>query len=363
MKIFTLALLCLMGFALAHAQPQDANYQIDNGQPQSVYQSQTSWDETQYFGPSAPGTLEKVYVYLYGESPAHDTLRIVADPGDNYLPATWWVTSLVPYASYAQIPFDYNGTAGWYEFDVSEYNIRLGGMNRVGVQHLIKSGGPYFVFDSDGRTENFGSFLVDVFKPNTNFYNIRGTLINVAGGDFLIRLKVDWDYGSADAPRPKAFLNDVTNEKNLTNSNGEPFKAVSLTVKDFDGDGWEDVVTTNAFLKNIGGQFEDVSEQYSGVPNGNSTFADIDGDGMLDVLVTSGASLKIAYRNSEGAYDVVTPENMNIDEPIMTALLLDYDLDGQLDIFIARNRRTVNGQKYITMINFSEITGIVNLKI
>ncbi|GAB5465813.1 MAG: hypothetical protein Kapaf2KO_12490 [Candidatus Kapaibacteriales bacterium] len=304
------------------------------------------WDETQYFHPASTGTLEKVYIYLHGDQPASDTIRIVKDPTDGYLPTTWWVSSLVPYSSYVQIPINYNGTSGWYEFDVSQYNIEIGGLNRVGIQHLIKQNGPYFVFDDDGRRYNLGSWLVDVFTPNPNFFNIPGTIINQAGGDFLIRLKIAWDYDDENGQPSEYIFTEVTKEVGLLDNEGNTLSAVMMSVYDINNDGYEDVFTNNQFFINESGTLVDKSTDYSDIPNGRKTFADIDMDGNLDIMVTNGSAREyICFGNEDGGFEITQPNVMNKDEPLMTALLLDYNNDGLLDIYIARNRRTVSGQE------------------
>jgi len=346
MRKYLVVVISLFGIYLASAQPQDANFFYDNGSAAGSYTNATSFDETQMFAPAAPGKLEKVYVFFAGTTANRDTLRIVKDPTDGYTPSTWWVSGLLTYSTYVSIPFDYPGEPGWYEFDVSDYNIEIGGLNRVGVQHLIKSGGPYFTVDTDGRTDPLGPWITDVFTPNPEFYNIAGSMVSQAQADFIIRLKVDWKYGEEGALPPEPTLVDVTTEAKLLNNEGNFFSSPMLTVHDLDGDGWEDVIIGNTFLRNENGEFIDVSDQYAEIAGGRKTFGDLDGDGVEDIVVAAGQGNDFIYYGSttEG-YSEQTPSSLQKQEPITTVLLLDYDADGLLDIFVARGRTSKDGQE------------------
>jgi hypothetical protein len=125
-------------------------------------------------------------------------------------------------------------------------------------------------------------------------------------------------------------------------------------VDDFDGDGLLDIVCSAwglrdplRFLKNLGdGRFDDRSSAagLDGIVGGlNLNHADYDGDGDLDLLVLRGAWLgdqgripnSLLRNRGDGSFDDVTEEAGILSfAPTQTAAWADYDLDGDLDLFI-----------------------------
>ncbi|HMB71197.1 MAG TPA: CRTAC1 family protein [bacterium] len=136
----------------------------------------------------------------------------------------------------------------------------------------------------------------------------------------------------------------------LTTSN----HAGGAAVDDFDGDGFLDIVTTTSFpsgqmlyYRNRGdGTFEERTEaagllgQVGGL---NLVHADYDNDGHLDLLVLRGGWLfaegrhprSLLRNRGDGTFEDVT-ETAGLGEtyPSQTAAFADYDLDGDLDLFI-----------------------------
>jgi len=124
---------------------------------------------------------------------------------------------------------------------------------------------------------------------------------------------------------------------------------------DFDGDGLLDLVTSSIFpceplryYRNDGaGGFEERTEEagLSGQLGGlNCLQADYDGDGWLDVLVLRGAWMGAQYgrqRNSllrndgQGHFeDVTVAAGLDSAFPTQAGAWADYDLDGDLDLYI-----------------------------
>ncbi|MGQ0723090.1 MAG: CRTAC1 family protein [Candidatus Eiseniibacteriota bacterium] len=135
---------------------------------------------------------------------------------------------------------------------------------------------------------------------------------------------------------------------------------------DFDGDGFLDVVTSTSlptgpmhYYRNRGdGTFEDRTEAVglSGQVGGlNLVHADYDGDGRLDVLVLRGGWLlehgcqpRSLLRNLGDRFVDVTVE-AGLDGgryPSQTAAFADYDLDGDLDVFIGNEAVIRSEWKY-----------------
>jgi len=132
-------------------------------------------------------------------------------------------------------------------------------------------------------------------------------------------------------------------------------------VEDFDGDGLPDVVTSTwdpagglRFLRNDGrGGFEDQSETagLAGMLGGlNLVQADYDGDGDVDLLVLRGAWLgergripnSLLANDGSGRFTDVTLE-AGLGEaraPTQAAAFGDYDLDGDLDLYVGNESTT-----------------------
>ncbi len=142
--------------------------------------------------------------------------------------------------------------------------------------------------------------------------------------------------------------------------------AGGAVMDDFDGDGWLDLVTTSwhpcspmRALRNDGrGGFIDVTERWglaSQLGGLNLVQTDYDGDGMLDLLVLRGAWLgdQGKVRNSLLRNDLRRPAARFVDVtsaaglaypayPTQAAAWADYDLDGDLDLFVGNESSSSN---------------------
>jgi len=129
----------------------------------------------------------------------------------------------------------------------------------------------------------------------------------------------------------------------------EIFAGAGVAVADVDGDGFEDIFMLgsdgNRLFKNLGGfQFKDVTVkaglQTAGkdLEDRGAYFFDYDNDGDPDLLVTNVDNTNRLYRNrGDGSYEDVTRESGLFRSKIVShsAAIFDYDLDGDLDIYIA----------------------------
>jgi len=126
----------------------------------------------------------------------------------------------------------------------------------------------------------------------------------------------------------------------------------SVTVADFDRDGWQDFYVTNSaedslnrlYRNNGDSTFTDVAQTVgladlnrrgSGVSMG-SVWGDFDNDGWEDVLVYKYGRPEL-FRNIEGRSFVAVGERAGLPAWVNanSATWLDYDRDGHLDLFIA----------------------------
>jgi hypothetical protein len=131
-----------------------------------------------------------------------------------------------------------------------------------------------------------------------------------------------------------------------------------VAAEDFDGDGWIDLMVSSADLadsirllrNNRTGGFEDVSFSagLEGITGGiNLIHADYDNDGDVDVYVTRGAWLgqlgrlpnSLLRNNGDSTFTDVTFDVGFADEhyPSAAAAWADYDLDGDLDLYVAND--------------------------
>jgi hypothetical protein len=298
MKRILFSLLFITSFVLSQ------NYQQYDQGILGFYTNATGFEETAFLNPNAPGKLEKVFIYLSANQNNVDTIRIVGDPTDGEIPGSFWVSGVSRLNLIAEFTFQFS-QAGWYELDVSEFDINVGGYNAIGVSHIIKNGGPYFAIDS---TLNFrSSFLNQVFTPNPDFFNIRGTIIQYTQGDYLVAAQIDWDYedgNNAQKPNPK--LVDITRQSGLLDSEGKLIRAAEASIIDYNNDGFDDIcVAGNLFINNANGGFEKIETNLTG---NRITWADINNDGYLDAFSATGnTNDKIFWGGEEGLTES-TPE-------------------------------------------------------
>ena len=134
---------------------------------------------------------------------------------------------------------------------------------------------------------------------------------------------------------------------------------VVYSVGDPDGDGDQDIYIVNHFgdknilLRNDGDLFIDVAEEWgiegheSGLPtNGDGAiWGDYDNDGDLDLYVLNGGFTSRFYRNDLEDIGVFTDRTVELGlENLGTAITAawgDYDNDGDLDLFVANSRKTL----------------------
>ncbi|MBN1790630.1 MAG: CRTAC1 family protein [Bacteroidales bacterium] len=142
---------------------------------------------------------------------------------------------------------------------------------------------------------------------------------------------------------------DVTQKNNLFYPDS---KCMGLTVFDFDDDGDLDIFQANDHQLNFmfradKGTYKEVgveigvaaNNQGKGTGSMHGTIGDVDGDGLIDILVVDLEHAAL-YRNlGNGFFEDIT-ESSGVSGPLAgkgawAAALLDYDNDGDLDIFSA----------------------------
>jgi hypothetical protein len=338
-----LLLLLILSICTISALSQNVMFSVDNGQIGGYYSTPqiNNWEETCFLRPPGPGYIDTIFVYLGGDTPALDTIWIVGDPVDGGYPPTMYSRY---FSSYAGFTINYQ-QPGFIALPVDP--IRFDGLSGIAVQHLIKSSGPYFAVDNNGNNPR-NSWLNDVFTGNPNFYNLRGTIMSPAEGNYIIRASVRYDFpqGETSQPPPDPVLVDVTADAGLIDGEGNPVSSRYVTVTDWNQDGFDDLAIGNKFYENKGdGTFENVSGRIK-IDGGTTVWADIDNDGYMDCFnVRGNGNDKIYYGDAEGGMTEDTDPTVVFDAPTRTPLFLDIDKDGDLDLYIAFARKTVDGSE------------------
>ncbi len=342
-----------------------------------VYNSSRNlWEESTVLTPDGPCNVKTIRIYLSGNTPCKDTLWICGFPTAGNLWPTeyiWSYNSLIN-----PIEIDYSGVPGWIDVDVSGSGLRSDGIDKIVVQHTMKPAGPYFTYDSDGKSSAM-SWYTDPFTPNPNFYDIAGTLHYIPSGDYMVRLEVEYDFPDADRsslpPQPK-FVN--MNQAMGISGGGE------ISIVDFNQDGWDDMAIGGSIFQNdyaITNQFLNVSAQLGIGSAAGTNWADFDNDGDIDVYVMRNGQYdfdkrmvlnqdKIYRNDGNGHYSAIQTdaifqkpypnpssdfflanhfENNDYFNPYNTCtpFWLDYNSDGLPDLFIANKRIEIAGKPEI----------------
>ena len=125
--------------------------------------------------------------------------------------------------------------------------------------------------------------------------------------------------------------------------------AGGVAAGDYDNDGWVDLyvvrgdIGPNLLFRNLGdGRFEEVGQaagvNLTGMLGSGPIFADYDGDGALDLLVggINGTPPTLFRNNGDGTFtDATAPSGLANIQNSFSSTFGDYDLDGDLDIFIS----------------------------
>ncbi len=345
--------------------------QRDNGRPvASGYLSRPNWDETVLLQPDGPCNITEIQIYFTGTQAGKDTIYIVGDPAEGAICPTRWVWEYN--TKHAPIVVDYSGTPGWVNIPVT--GLRSDGYDRIVIQHILKANGPWFAYDDNSCGTPYTSFLTD----ETAVYTGGNEAFYIANGDFLVRLKVEYDYpsGNTSAPPPPPFLLEINRIAGLVNAEGGNIGASDVGVVDWNNDGFDDVNIGSYYFQNNGnGTFSNVSSKIN-VPAGFTSWGDFDNDGNIDVFsAINGAwdddlkmmftNNKIYKNNGDGTFtaldnkkvfnlpypnpadDFLTGKSMTNDSVInpyscISAVWSDFNMDGKLDLFLANNRVGLN---------------------
>ncbi|MEM7153063.1 MAG: CRTAC1 family protein [Myxococcota bacterium] len=130
-------------------------------------------------------------------------------------------------------------------------------------------------------------------------------------------------------------------------------RTIGVSIADFDNDGWSDIYLlrngANVLLRNLDGTgLEDVTVSAGvGDPhNGTSaSWADYDGDGWLDLYVANAENEPdvLYHADGDGTFsDVSTLVQPPEDYQAFVGVWLDYDDDGDLDLYVSNDKQVGN---------------------
>ena len=266
-----------------------------------------------------------------------------------YLTAATWLALLAPVAAGSEpVPCPLRMADVTARSGIT-FRHTDGGSGRRYIVESVVAGLALFDYDGDG--------WIDIYF--TNGAALRGTVIDPPPRDALYRNNGDWTFS------------DVTQAAGV----GDLGYGLGVTVGDYDNDGDPDLYLSNfgpnvLYRNNGDGTFSHVTER-AGVARGNKVgagtcFLDMEGDGDLDLYAANyvdfnydnhvirkigphqfypgpndyhGVPDNLFRNNGDGTFtDVSGPSGIGaVAGPGMGMVCLDYDEDGDTDVFVGND--------------------------
>lgn len=270
------------------------------------------------------GTAGNVELHVWrdngGSQPgAAEGLSIKADDADRMPPRT----------------LKWDGKPGWIKVDLIDEEIQVAPLDQFWVGVKLVQPGVGVAID-----------VIEKDKPSDQIHSVIQTLdapcndVCVVPGDLLIRA-----HGRYLDPVAKTWFTDVTTAANVP-------KGGRMAWGDYDGDGDEDLLFGgNQLFRNNGkGVFEDVihAAKLSELGGSGGLWGDFDNDGHLDIFVFGGKERLLRNLGNGTFVEVKTAnfqEDPKRDFPTESAIWLDADLDGLLDVYTANYETVQKNEK------------------
>jgi len=220
--------------------------------------------------------------------------------------------------------------------------------------YIVNLGDPNILYHNNGD----GTFT-DVTEKAGVGAGAEGESSSVAAIFFDADGDGDLDLYAINAFGPLSFFYENNGDgtfKDRSDSSGlaDPGDPTGVAAADYDNDGDLDIYIANYFkpnrlYRNNGdGTFTDVASEAGVDFEGESravTFFDYDNDGYIDLLLTVGDEKPILFRNLDGSRFEDVSDQVGLNEKMRptAALAADYDLDGDLDLYLANSGHADKG--------------------
>ena len=161
---------------------------------------------------------------------------------------------------------------------------------------------------------------------------------------------------------------DVTEQLDLANINIPTEISAAVSVVDYDGDGKLDlyIASTGQLLQNTGENFEPVQRFESDLSQHVVAFADLNKDGTQNFLLPPHDAITYLQMDADGNWETSPPiQNEQTSDGIEVLFPVDYDHDGDLDLFSGRANTTMyrnngDGGGDVTFTDVSEQTFVMS---
>ncbi|MFP4460387.1 MAG: FG-GAP-like repeat-containing protein [Candidatus Zixiibacteriota bacterium] len=326
------------------------------------------------FMPEHPCSIYMIAVYLR-EGPGSVEMHI------------WGNFSHIPDADNDLLPpydLECGSSSGWYFYnlnDVHGHGLYVPAYEFFHVGRRVTASGPpfmaiannpvhpvsYLYSSSDGQWlgvwdgENYIPYKVRCFgryfdiDTVKTFENIASEAGLTSGGRTVAFADIDNDGDDDLICQGKLYINNGDGTFTYSDFNF----GNKTSFGDFTGDGYLDAVTATAPIRlwenNTDGTFTEVTEEWGFAEHSGNrncgAFGDIDGDGWLDLYISYSENWNDGdpiyypdhvYRNVDGEYfeDITATLPSEVSEAAYSrgVHFCDYDVDGDMDIYISRYR-------------------------